>query len=454
MGHLVTVEDVCTFYTQVLTAAGLIVRPDGGVYIKANRQELPLPVGGKNLVIPTKENLSQGFGENQPFAPLGESINRTESVVLKKLRQILTVRQTTVLGSLMSELMTIAADVTIHKTLTPTQSELLSVVPEVDEKTVKAVGQVFDVIDPLGDKRLVSTYIKRNGIVDGMEYMRAAIVSVDIMRALVEKEATIYGKAMRVKDKKAFFALLEFILPGCKDPAKFYSAGSKDKIAPNFHALLTSHLNIMEALNRIVDLFRDKIEGAEELYTPDISVLRDKLEDLKQFNGLVPALQGNMGEGESGVGEAEAATTTEATTTRATIGQASAAALAAKTAPAVTAPVVASQVSAAPMTYAQQQAARQAQYYAANPQLAPRPLSPREQYELDKAYANQLAAAPVVPHQTIGQSSGYVGYQQAQTQQVSYNNYAPVVAPQNSYVPYQSVATAPQVPVVPYVRSY
>ena len=434
MGSLKTVDDVCAFYTRVLVSVGLIVNPDGGVYVRAANQELPLPVAGKSLVLPTAENLRSGFNDRQAFAPLGESINLTESIVLKKLRQTITVRQTTVIGALMAELMTIAADVNLHKTLSPTQAELLSVIPEVDEKTVKAVGVVFDTIDPLGDKRLISTYLKRNGIVDGVEYMRAAIVAIDIMRAQVEKEATIYGKAVRVKDKKAFFSLLEFILPGCKDPGKFYSAGSKDKIAPNFHALMVSHLNVMEALNLVIDLFRDKLGNPETLYTPDLSVLRDELEDLKQFNGLIPALSGNMGDGEVSASPAVDPASAPATVApRATIGQSTAAPAAAQ---------VVTANAAAPLTYAQQQAQRTAEYYAANPMAAPQPPSVRQQYEQQRMYGNAIAAP--VPMPTIGQRAGavpgYVGYQQAthaSYQTAPVTNYAPVVA-----------ATAP------YVRSY
>lgn len=448
MGSLKTVDDVCAFYKRVLVSAGLVVQDDGGVFIRAAGKELPLPVEGRNLAIPTKERLAKGFTDTQAFAPLGESINRTESIVQKKLRQILTVRQTTVIGDLMAQLMTIAADVNLHKTLSPQQAELLSVLPEVDEKTVKAVSSVFDCIDPLGDRRLVSTYVKRNGVVDGAEYMRAAIVTFDILRTQVEKEATIYGKSMRVKDKKAFFALLEFMLPGCKDPGKYYSAGSKCKIAPNLHALMHAHLNVMETLNVWIDLFRDKLEEPELLYTPDISVLRDELDNLKQFNGLIPPLAGNQGDGEAGVTEtapapAPSTAASVAPATRTTIGQSTAVAYTPTTTVAPVAPI---QTATQPMTYAQQQAQRQAQYYAANPQMAPQPLSVRQQYEQQRMMAN-VSAAPA-PHVTIGRpASGYVqSYQQPQAQPYGYvppqaQTYQPATTyqPPVNYVPYTGV---------------
>ena len=428
---LKTVNDVVEFYRRVIEASGLQIGTNADVLVQSGKGAIPVQVAKLPLVLPTQARLTAGLKEELAFAPLGEALDRVESDVLKWLRRAFTVRQTSVAAILFTELAQLAAETERHKTLSPDQAELLSVLPEADETMVKAFVDLFDVICGTGDKKLISTYVGRNKVLDGAEWLRAALVSFDVLKAKVTKEHAIYGKKMRVKDKKAFFDLLQFILPGALDPERFYSAGSRDKTAPNFHCLLTSYIKVMRDYNRVIELYSDVCPDLAEWTTPHLDQLEQDLTEFRELGSLIPPLAGNKGEGEESKVTAvnnngtlnKAATSVAPVTTPVSTEAPKTWASAVSQPPAYQAPVAGGYQS--PNAYTPS-------YHQAPVQAAP--LTPRQLREIQRQEENRNAYIQPATYGNYG-AAPQTGYQQNVYQQPGY---------QNVQSGYQNVATGYQ----------
>lgn len=282
------------FYGKLLEACGLAVDESGSVYIPDPDGVVPMTIGGQSLVLPTREVLAKAdWKSNIAFHPCSESIIRKESKVLKKLRELVVARTYLITTELMLLLMQMAVDTDCHKSMSPEQSNYLSLLPTVDAKTMKALTSVINASSRDGDHRLISLFIKRSGLWNGSEYRRVAVVTFPILDAHSDNEAQIFGVKMRKGDKQAILSLFEYIYPGCRETGK-YSFGSNEMAAPNFHALGYSFAGLLEKLNDKVALFKEFIPSAEE-YLSNLDWV-EGLESIAKYRAAVPALAGNDGE--------------------------------------------------------------------------------------------------------------------------------------------------------------
>lgn len=288
-------------YTSILSAAGLVVDEKG--FVSVNNQLFtestkndPVLVDGKRLVLPTHEHLTDPNKQSKLiFHPLSENILRGESVVVAKLRSLYTVRLNFAIAGIVTGLLDICASINKHRKLNPDQAGVLSVAPNCDEGTVDVFHSLLHKV--FSDEiTFVKFYLRRSGIIKGVKYSRAGIVTFPFFEALVEAKDSLCGVKLRKKDKEAIQAIFEFILPGIGEN-EHYNRGSDSMIAPFLDALMKTFMGIAGALNDIIELYKDQIEDIEKLtFDSDWVEAFDNLEGMMSEIRKVPVQAGNEGE--------------------------------------------------------------------------------------------------------------------------------------------------------------
>lgn len=282
-------------HVAVLESLGLVI--DGDTFVKVKGVDGKLSsvmVDKQPLVIPTREMLSSGsLSTYCAFAPLSENIVRGESPVLRRLREMVGIRITTVTYMLMLQMLGMAADTDYQRTMPVGDTEFLDVIKSVDETTIAAFTKVIDQTDVGSDHRLVNIFFKRGGVWRGDKYSRVAVVSFPIIDALTSSSKELFGVKLRVNDKKQLAALFKYILPGCDD-RETYSYGSNSHTAPYFDSLMRSYISIAEALNRHTRQLREHLEDADDLL---INIdWESMMEDLANLSIEIPPQAGNDGD--------------------------------------------------------------------------------------------------------------------------------------------------------------
>lgn len=350
--------DINLLYKAVTGAIGLEADANGLLSMNVDGQLLPCELDGKRMALPTQEVLKTADWDHVVgFHPLSENILRGESPILKKLRMLMNLRITYVASTLLSRLLEIGVDHDYHKKLSPTAAEFLSRIPNVDEKTYKALDKILDSLELVGERRLVSIYLKRGGVFKDEKFTRVAVTSFPITDQFEADGHEIFGVKMRGKDKESIKALFEYILPQA-DNLEVYSAGSNSSTAPYFHALCLAFIKVAKRLNSVVRIFKKHLENADQLHI-DVD-WEEMIGDLSIYRDLIPSLRGNEGEVELSATEANVVEQPKhgisrlaqqaSTATSGTIGQTAPVAPATAPAPVASAPVASSTVAPAPET--------------------------------------------------------------------------------------------------------
>lgn len=287
-------ESLLALYKSILHSLDLKEDAEGRLSMMLGDDPYPCTVDNKRLVLPTREVLrNPDWNANIAFHPLSENIAREQSPVLKKMRHLVNMRLTTSIAIQLVELMSIAADTNSHKTLSPKQSAMLTVVPDVDEKTVEVLRKVIETIDPVGKNRLVNVYLARGGTVKGRKWSRLASVVFPIVKEFDGEENVIYGVKMRKKDKIAIIALLNWLIPGI-DTEDTYSVGSSSMIAPYFDSLMGAFITVSDRLNTVAKMFKASYTDYDSAYIK-LSWAKE-FSDLEKFKEMIPSLDGNDGD--------------------------------------------------------------------------------------------------------------------------------------------------------------
>lgn len=288
-------ETLKDLYEDMLDAFGLPIDEHGLVYSHLGDDAYPFIVNGKRMVLPHRELLRQGLPDEAiAFHPLSENVARNAmSPMLKKLRLTANVRLTSVISILMIDLMEIAVDKNAHANLNPTQKKFLQQVPDVDQKTVKAVQNVINKVDPSGPNRLVNIYLKRGGEIRGKKYMRTGIAAFPITKEFNNEEHEIFGVKMRKKDMQAIRNLFYYIVPGANDEMN-YSAGNVSTTAPFFDALMGAFGNVAWQLNTITKRFKKVLQDTDS-FMINLNWFSE-LPNLDSYKDLIPVMEGNDGE--------------------------------------------------------------------------------------------------------------------------------------------------------------
>jgi hypothetical protein len=285
-------------YKNILDYAGLSVDGDGHVLIQHDKDRSPVTIDGKELVLPTPEILKRPHhGEQVIFHPLAENtLRKKESEVILKLKSALNVRMNYLFGILASQLLGLCLNKELHGKFTPSQSELLVLLKDVDETSrvnftklmVKLLGNDYE-------KVFLNVFLHKGGTVRGQRYARAGIMSFPFYRMLKDKGTEIEGIKIRNKDVEIYSKIYKFIFPLIDEP-EAYNYGSNSDIAPYTDALLMTTAKALGRFNDIVDEFGDFIADSDILVSNS-----DWVEPMMDLNSLlmeirrIPPQFGNEG---------------------------------------------------------------------------------------------------------------------------------------------------------------
>jgi hypothetical protein len=250
-------------YTAVLACAGMSVDSEGFISTKVGDKSLPALIDGKRMVLPTQFQLSNLKPDSAiVFHPLRENIMQGESPILNKLRKSIVVKLNYTFAIICQNLLDIIASTAVHHTLTPDQSMVLSIVTDVDKKTLEVFNKIqeYSCKDNFANP-FVKIFLKKGGKVDDKTYSRAGIVSFPILEQLTDKaiEAPC-GISMRVKDREGLIKLYNFIFT-----ASNYSVGSNTQVAPYVDALMNATAGPAGRLNDLLILYSNLIEDSDKL---------------------------------------------------------------------------------------------------------------------------------------------------------------------------------------------
>lgn len=297
--------DLHEFNASVLGAIGIVNENDKGHLsrVLSADNHAPFMIGNKRVVLPTAENLRSAESNTVVYHPLSENITRSESDMIKSMRDQIMFKLTVTAVQLISELGRVAATESEHGLLDKASLKYLQYVPDMDVRTYEFMKKVILRIGPEPEKRLVSISL-RKGNADGV--LRAAKFKFPVLDELLNNDKDLLGvKYPSKKARATVTALFEFVL-GDEDTRAGYDYGSKNMTAPYFHALMLGFAQIAEQLNDAIKKHRKLLgkvvdeEGvdtshwlADDLHI-DLSWV-DSMDDLATLRRKVPPQEGNEG---------------------------------------------------------------------------------------------------------------------------------------------------------------
>lgn len=284
------------FYTATLKAVNMVVSSDG--YISLQMDETgaqPVLVSSKRLVLPTTENLRKGETANLSyFNPLKENILKGASPILQKYREAVNSKLMFSVSAIIAELLALAASNEEHKRLTPDQSEILSILKKVDEKSLSDFAKIVQKVEADNKHALVYVFLKQGAMIGNTKYKRGTIVSFPFYDELIENKDNVFGVKIRNSDRKQLKELMEYIFPEIANKES-YNYGSND-LAPSFTSLLGALYKLGSCINQVLSLFEDKVDDKEaiEVYAEWGEYL-DRTDSFLAEIRLLPLLDGNEG---------------------------------------------------------------------------------------------------------------------------------------------------------------
>lgn len=281
------------FYKGILESLGLTFDEKGGCYLEiVPGQQEPFYVSNKHLVIPTQEVLRVPNWDTQiAFHPLSENIARKNSVVFNSLQQLANLSCNVDIGTLMETMVSICADKDKHKTMNHRQTAFLQLFPDADETSVKNFAKIE--AKNGGENAYVKLITTRDGKLNDQQYPRVTKVKFPFYEEILKqskekvKEFHLFGVKVRKKDFWGFKALFEYIIQNAATPDEHYSFGSRSHTAPSFHSLMSAVNNVKKDTRKVFLLLKMDV--------PEIK-WGDQLENLQQYKGHIPPLDGNEGE--------------------------------------------------------------------------------------------------------------------------------------------------------------
>lgn len=294
--------DIIELYKHILSDAGLTVDADGMASIDNSRfgvtgDKTPVLIEGKRLVLPTYKQLAENSNDKIFFHPLHENLLRGESQVITKLRGLFSTRLSFTIGILVQHMLDICASVNKHRYLNPDQSEVLSVAPNCDEQTCKNFASIlYKCVE--NDAGVIHFYLKRAGVVKGVKYARAGIVSFPLFEEIQKNTGEVYGVKLRKKDYESIIGVFKYILKNIDTP-EAYNRGSDSDMAPFMDALMKTFLAISSELNDIIIRYKGFDEDANLDALEFNAEWQDAFKDLSVMSRaikLIPPQPGNEGE--------------------------------------------------------------------------------------------------------------------------------------------------------------
>lgn len=292
---------------------------DVGIFDKENNGFLsvdladvvtPVTIGGKRLVLTTRELLREGEWEDRiPFHPLSEQISQGPSPILNAFKTYIIERVKETFKVVIDSLGELATDVKRQKNLSAKASKYLGTFNglEFDATTLKTLRSVLKATSNVPEKRFLSIFLQ-NGGANGA--LRTCQVSFPFMEGDDKDDPlTFFGVKIprKTKDKALILALLDYVLGNEEERNTLYTKGAKDGDAPYLHSLLMSFQALAQRINGLIDIHGPACQNLKPLkfdlvwaeHLPEF----DKF--VRTYGVSVPALPGNVGVDDSDIEQPE-----------------------------------------------------------------------------------------------------------------------------------------------------
>lgn len=298
--------DLHKFNSKLLGCIGIADETGKGHLsrVMANGSSIPFTIGGKRVVLPTKENLRSPEDNTIVFHPLSENITRSESEVLKAMRDTIMYQLTVRSVTLLTEMARVAATPSEHKRLDAASQRYMKKLGDFDERAYETVRKGLVRVGPEPEKRLISIALRKGKQADGV--LRRASYKFPVLDSVLGDDPDLLGvKYPSKKARQAIRTLFEVVL-GDETTRASFDYGSKNLTAPYFDALMNAFFNMANHLNQVIETHRKLLGKAidSEGNVLDHDAADDLLFDLSWYEGmdnlvemrkLVPPQEGNEG---------------------------------------------------------------------------------------------------------------------------------------------------------------
>lgn len=258
------------FYKQIIENVGLYVDDDGYIWFGSDDDKVLITVGGKSMVLPTKEHLNSIYSTDDSgnvitnkviFNPINEDIVKGDSTSIKMLKKWIEAKLGHIVASAGESLLILAANKELQQ---KTKFEINKFLAEINRAQNIGIKQLVDdkSIDNWiniysksvdSTKGMFSIYLKKKGKYDGEDYNRLAVLSSEVLNQLEsgEKEPQVYDIKLRKKDATIFSIIFKYLIDEFDDDNNV-CVGSNDSESPAFISLMSIYLKIVARTNKIL----------------------------------------------------------------------------------------------------------------------------------------------------------------------------------------------------------
>lgn len=286
--------DLHEFNARLLMSLGVIDEGEDGYLSRViDGSTTPYVIKGKRLVLPTPANLRNGDDNTIVFHPLSENITRGESDVIKSLRDTIMYELTMRAITLILELSRVAATPSEHGKIGSAAGKYLKDVTDLDEKVYLFIkDQLIPRIGPKPEARLISISLHKANQKAGA--LRTAKFKFPVLDSLMSDDMKILGaKIPSQKARKVIRTMFQIVL-GDEETREGFDYGSKNQVAPYFHALMNGFINMATHLNSVIKQHKKLLGDLADDLTIDLSWV-EGMDDLASLRKVVPPQEGNEG---------------------------------------------------------------------------------------------------------------------------------------------------------------
>lgn len=295
------IETKLEFDRQLLLDVGVIDK-EGNGYMSVNLAGslTPVTIGGKRLVLTTREMLREGEWDSRiPFHPLSEQITQGPSQILNSYKSWVVERTKETLIVILDALGELATDVKRQKGLSAKASAFLTAFTtnSFDATTLKTLRQVLKATSDVPEKRFINIFLQ-NGGANGA--LRTCQVSFPFTENDDENDPnTYFGVKMprKTKDKAHIKSLIDYVLGDAEERNTRYTKGVMGGDAPYLNSLLLSFQALGQRINELIDIHGAGCQNLKPLRLDmEWAAQLPKFDDFVRTYGVsVPALPGNVG---------------------------------------------------------------------------------------------------------------------------------------------------------------
>lgn len=293
-------------YKHILSYCGIKTEDDGAASISLNGKTEPCLVEGKRLYLPLPEVMKRPAGEKEMiFHPFSEYINRGESPVVRKLKQVINLRINLATMVLLDRFISIVESPSIQKDLDPQQRELIKAVTS--KKMTRPTGDGSPLREKLAsvfmnqyfekpDSFFCQVYLKKNGTFRNERYSRVGVVTFPIYEFL--EESNKFNK----EEKTILRDIIAFIYPGSMDDPESFNGGSNSMECPWLDCLLKTSYNLASRITDLVYIYQPYLIDKDDRVSSALlfnGEWVDQIDNLGAYQKeilLIPNQPGNEGE--------------------------------------------------------------------------------------------------------------------------------------------------------------